>query len=383
MNVAVISHALVEPSARKRWEELAARHRDVCVTLLVPRRWDNRAFGSKITWHCDPVSRERFRVVPLPIVRGRGSYVFRSLDLGLRRIHPDAIVVFAWDMSWTTLQAAIARSICARQAKLLLFSWENMEKPLKRIDQRIRWSFVRSALNGAIAGNSDAARLLRQRGVEGPIEIATEIGVDPERFRRDQSARREVRAALGLDGFVIGFAGRIIEAKGIFDLIRAVKRIGACTLLFVGDGPDRSRLEAEVAGCSPDVRTVIIGRVPHAEVGRVMCAMDCLVLPSRTGPEWKEQFGLVLAQAMMVGVPVVGSDSGAIPEVIGDAGIIFPEGDTERLGAALSRLIREPELCQHLSQMGRERAIRKFSTTALAESVYHLLSRVLDSEEQR
>ena len=66
--------------------------------------------------------------------------------------------------------------------------------------------------------------------------------------------------------------------------------------------------------------------------------LDCLALPSLTRPNWKEQFGRVLVEAMACQVPVVGSDSGEIPNLVGDAGLIVPEGDAAALAAALRRL---------------------------------------------
>jgi glycosyltransferase involved in cell wall biosynthesis len=104
--------------------------------------------------------------------------------------------------------------------------------------------------------------------------------------------------------------------------------------------------------------------------------MDCLVLPSRTTPDWKEQFGLVLAQAMLCGVPVIGSDSGAIPETIGEAGLLFPEGDTDALAAHIRRLMQRPEMRAELAAVGRRWGSARYSATALAAETAALLDEI-------
>jgi glycosyltransferase involved in cell wall biosynthesis len=89
--------------------------------------------------------------------------------------------------------------------------------------------------------------------------------------------------------------------------------------------------------------------------------MDVLVLPSRTRPHWKEQLGRVLIEAMACEVPVVGSRSGAIPDVIGDAGLLFPEGDVARLREAIDRLLGDEGYGRDLAARGRRRAETEFS----------------------
>jgi len=100
--------------------------------------------------------------------------------------------------------------------------------------------------------------------------------------------------------------------------------------------------------------------------------LDALVLPSRTRPNWKEQFGRVLVEAMACGVPVIGSDSGEIPHVIGDAGLIFPEEQVEILRAHLARLLGDPGLRADLAQRGRERVLARFTQAQVASQTYQV-----------
>jgi glycosyltransferase involved in cell wall biosynthesis len=94
--------------------------------------------------------------------------------------------------------------------------------------------------------------------------------------------------------------------------------------------------------------------------------LDVLVLPARTRPNWKEQFGRMLIEGMACGVPVVGSRSGAIPEVIGQAGLTFAEGDVEALRACLASLIAHPRLREQLIAAGRERVLSYYTQAQVA-----------------
>jgi glycosyltransferase involved in cell wall biosynthesis len=96
--------------------------------------------------------------------------------------------------------------------------------------------------------------------------------------------------------------------------------------------------------------------------------MDILVLPSRTFPNWSEQFGRVLVEAMACGVCVVGSDAGEIPHVIGDAGLIFPEDNLERLRKHLQDLIDNAEGRQVFGDKGRRRVMERYTQSHIAQA---------------
>ncbi|HEY9658229.1 MAG TPA: glycosyltransferase, partial [Allocoleopsis sp.] len=122
-------------------------------------------------------------------------------------------------------------------------------------------------------------------------------------------------------------------------------------------------------------RLIWVESVPHAEVANYINVMSTLVLPSQsteqfktlTSVGWKEQFGHVLIEAMACQVPVIGSDSGEIPHVIHDAGLIFPEGNSQALKDCLLRLMQHPEVAIEWSKKGYQRAIETYTNKALAK----------------
>jgi glycosyltransferase involved in cell wall biosynthesis len=113
-------------------------------------------------------------------------------------------------------------------------------------------------------------------------------------------------------------------------------------------------------------RVHFLGRQPSSRMAELMNEVDVLVLPSRTTPTWKEQFGRVLVEAMATGMPVLGSDSGEIPVVIGDARLIHHEGDAEQLAVQLLGVLQDDALRQSLGEAARRRATEHYDTRHLA-----------------
>ena len=109
-------------------------------------------------------------------------------------------------------------------------------------------------------------------------------------------------------------------------------------------------------------------------------SLDALVLPSHTTPTWKEQFGRVLIEAMACETVVVGSDSGEIPQVIGAAGMIYPEGNPEALAERLAHLAGDPALRAQLAQQGRARVLAHFTQQCVAEATWQVYQQMKQVE---
>jgi glycosyltransferase involved in cell wall biosynthesis len=105
-----------------------------------------------------------------------------------------------------------------------------------------------------------------------------------------------------------------------------------------------------------------------------LCELDALVLPSLSTPYWQEQFGRILVEAMACGIPVIGSSSGAIPEVVADAGIIVPENDAGALSSAIERLAISADFRDELSRRGMARVASQYTQTRIASAYSRFLS---------
>jgi len=228
------------------------------------------------------------------------------------------------------------------------FSWENLLRPgLKGILLALVYRAAAKADNFTISGNSACRSLLVKFGARADRNlVAAQLGVETNLFRPVSSNQKQLRReelSLPAGVFVIGFCGRLVPEKGIRELYEAVRRLRESDeqihLAFLGDGPIAQSLShLREPWCH------LFASRPHFEIPAFMQSLDLFVLPSKPLRQrtrvWEEQFGHVLIEAMACGIPSLGSNSGAIPEVLGDPEAVFAHSDVDALFARL-RFFRE------------------------------------------
>jgi glycosyltransferase involved in cell wall biosynthesis len=299
----------------------------------------------------------------------------------LREIQPD--IVDIWQEPWSLVCAQAVRQtrrLCP-QAKILVETEQNVYKRLPPPFQQFQNYSLRHA-DFLIGRNQEALEVARRKSYHGPSRVVPNA-VDCTLFRPLTNDERQTRRAtfafrLSPFAFLAGYVGRLVPEKGLTDMLDALALLpeDVC-LIFIGDGPMRSELEARAQALGLTSRVHFAGGLAYAALPFTMNALDALVLPSRTTPRWKEQFGRVLIEAGACGVPVIGSDSGAIPEVVADAGLIFPEGDARALADALLTLRDNPTLRTQLGERGRHRAEALFSWQAVAAQMHGIYREIL------
>jgi glycosyltransferase involved in cell wall biosynthesis len=384
MRILMLSKALVVGAYQKKAEELAALP-GVELTVAVPPLWREPGVGAQ------PLERRftrGYRLEQLPIrFNGRHHiHYYPTLGRLVARVRPD---VFHIDEESFNLATFLALRTGVRHgARCCFYNWATIDRwyppPFAFFE---RYAF-RHATH-AIAGAEDAATIIRRHGYRGPLSVLPQFGVDPDLFSptEDRRSKIEDRRSNGSDppssirhppssGFVVGYLGRLVPQKGVLDLIEALPLLPAhICLRLVGEGLLRPQIVARAAELGLSTRVELISwtnDVP-AELRR----LDALVLPSHSTPTWKEQFGRVLIEAMSCGVPVVGSSSGEIPQVIGAGGLIYPEGDIAALAAALRRLAGDPALGAELGRRGRARVLEHYTQAALARRYYQIYHSML------
>lgn len=377
LRVMIVSQSYVLSEARKKLTHLAA-HPDLSVAVVAPTIWENDALG-RYEFQLSEDDRA-LTLFTIPI-RNNGrvfafSYQMGALWRAVHQFKPDVFQVEQEPGSLALLQCLMLAKLL-RRTKLLAFTWENLHYRQPGIRHYFE-RFELAQLDYLLVGNTAGREVFQHKGYRGPLAVVPNVGVDPEHFAsRSATALRE---ALGLSQkYVIGFVGRLVPEKGVADLLQAFARLTEnCHLLFVGGGPLRDDLQQQARALGIESQVTFQPTVPHTEVADYMNCLDCLVLPSRTVPNgWREQFGLVLAQAMACGVPVIGSDSGAIPEVIADAGLIFPEGDVAALRAAIVRLRDDAALRAEFSAKGRARVLAHYTHQRIAEQTVAIYRELL------
>lgn len=358
MRVLMISKACVMGSYQKKLEELAAFD-DVDLTLVVPPYWKEK--GHRMALERTYTEGYDMVVEKMSFNGHFHLHFYPHLATHVRRLRPEIMHIDEEPYNLATFHATrLASSV---GAKPLFFTWQNL---LRRYPFPFSWmeqyNYRRSA--HAVAGNQDGVDVLRGKGYGGPVTVIPQFGVDTDLYRPPSGESKE-----DLHPFQIGYVGRLVEEKGVDLLLRAVAYLdGEWRLSILGDGPHRARLMELVGELGLGESVTFESPLPTGKMPVHYQTLDALVLPSRTRAHWKEQFGRVLIEAMACGIPVVGSDSGEIPHVIGQAGLLFPEEDVEALRAHLRDLMVDQRLRRALAHKGRERVLRHYTQKSIAQS---------------
>jgi glycosyltransferase involved in cell wall biosynthesis len=289
----------------------------------------------------------------------------------LREFQPDRVHIEEDPYSAVGVETVFLTRLICPSAKISFFIWDNLARvprfPLNVI-KRILNRYSLSKADLVVCGNKGGELLLREKkGYKGRTDVLPQLGLDPDTYVAPQSKPIRNELLIPADIPLIGFVGRLIPEKGVSLLLEALHRLKGhkWRLLILGSGP----LESEITGKWKDIfgdRLVYLKAVPHADVPAYMRAMDIFVLPSYTTPTWKEQFGLVLAEAMLAGVPCIGSSSGAIPEVIGPGGLVFKENDIDDLARTLEQCITDLNLRKSLAQNAQRFAQQNYTHVTVA-----------------
>ncbi len=363
LRLLVVSHPAVVDVNQTVYREL--RRRGWEVSIVVPDRWRHEYSQSDVRPVALPGMETTLRPTRV-LLRGRPQ---RHLYIGSRSIcareKPD--VAFLEAEPYALAAAQWGRLLWRAGTPFGVQCYENIDRPLPWPARQLRGRVLRQAAFVA-ARSETAARLAESWGATGTVALAPPAVPSWERV-----------PAAGERPFTVGYAGRLAAEKGLDDLIGAVRGLDApLELILVGDGKERASLEgAQIPGST--VR--VLDGLGHDEMAGAYARFDVLALPSRTTPRWKEQFGRVIIEALWCGVPVVGSDSGEIPWLIGltGGGLVFPEGDRQALTERLQQLRDSPELRAELAERGRATVERLFAPPAAADALERLLQGALGS----
>jgi len=389
MKILVASHSYIVDLNCEKLRALAHLEPDIEVTVVVPRRWRPGGVQNKII-ETQPRQEGSFRVVPVSNFseNNQGLLTFGADIIPLlREFRPQIIQVEQGAKALGYAQMITLNKLLGLKAKNLFFTWWNLPYNLK-FPVSLLEAYNLSNTHGVVAGNQDGVEVLRQHGYHGPIKVMPQLGVDESRFRPQPQS--ELKSQLGIqpDDFVVGFVGRFVEEKGLLTLGKALAGLQGrpWKWLLLGRGPLQSVLMEKAAEWGIKDQVILVESVPHDEVPSYINLMNTLVLPSETNTQfktltaagWKEQFGHVLIEAMASKVPVIGSDSGEIPYVIEDAGLVFPEGDVAALQNCLQQLMEQAELAEKLAELGYERAMSQYTNKALARQLLDFYKQLLE-----
>lgn len=335
------------------------------VTEVLARGLQARGHQVAVFGRPDSPLQARLRgVAPFePIVRGMDLHpgVMWRVTRALRRHRPGVVLtLMKKDVRLTAPPARLLGiPVVVRHAN---------DRPLRgTVSDRLLFG----ALAAAHVANSAATRdtLLRSaRWLRSERMHVIPNGIDAARFAR----ARPAELGLPAGAVALGFVGRFDERKGLLDLASAWPAVAAAVpaahLVIVGRGQAGERAREMLLGAP---RVHWLGY--RADVPEVLRALDVLAVPSH----W-EGFGLVAAEALAAGVPVVAANASSLPEIVrhGVHGLLVPPGDPDALAAALASLAADPALRARMGAAGQAHVQAEFTLDGMIDRFEALLERV-------
>lgn len=367
LRILVLSHSYIMKPYRRKFA-LIGENPDVEIRVVTPSRWyesfQEIVFQPDSKTCCGEFSH------PVRFSGYSSRFFYRhGLKRHFQEFQPHIIHLEEEAWSLNALQTLHLRQKYCPQSRFIFRS--SLSIPTKQ-----RFGFLpiwieRRSFREAVAAlplSQNAAQILRQRGYGGKL-IPISNGVDLRLFRKMEMSHLQAQLELK-SGLVIGYIGRLLYMKGLDTLLQAAAALETdYQLLIVGQGEYKPDLVSLADSLGIADRVVWVDGVPPENVPEYINCMDTLVLPSRTTPGWVEFFGRVLIEGMACEVPVIGSDSGEIPNVIGDAGLIFREEDAQALANQIMVIASDESIRAQCVRHGLER-VKRFMWETVAQETY-------------
>ena len=273
-------------------------------------------------------------------------------------------------------------TICKRtDQKLVLTCWETI--PFRYDDDarlRSRKCRVKDAVSLYIAVTPQARDALVDEGVDASQIEVVPAAVDCRRFSPDvYPGGIRSQWKITESQTVVLYVGRLIQEKGIVELVRAFSRVrdrdSVLVIVGYGNQKDRAMHAARSLGITERVR--VVSRVSYADVPRLYAAADVVVAPSLPTPYWEEQFGMVLVEAMASGRALLTTASGAIPGVVKEAAVQVSPYCADSLAEQLQHLVSSPDVRSELGSRARQLALSSYSLEVVAPQLAACYKRVL------
>ena len=249
---------------------------------------------------------------------------------------------------------------------LIVTSWETIPFNNESVEKKMFIKrFTQKWADLFICYTKKAKKALIQEGIDERRIVVIRLGVDLSKFKFTGSLLRVKKQ------IIILFVGRLVKEKGVDDLREAYKNVKSSLFSRLS----RDSREKQISNLK--LKIIKAGDKSYNEMPKVYREADIFVLPSKKNKTWEEQYGMVLIEAMASGLPIIAYDSGAIPEVVDEVGIIVKQGDVKELQKQILRLVNDKNLRLKLGRMGRERAKKEFDckkTAKKIEAIYRNIS---------
>jgi len=394
MKILAYGPQFYSPIFFRRWELLAENHSDIDITLLTFRetvvdKKKSFSFGDTINYGKE-IDRNNFHIRFIKPVSWKIGWTSPDFKRIMKEIQPDIFYVQG-QFDLYLQQILFLRNRYFPKTKIVAFSmrgpaynlstWKQKVKPLgSYIKRRFFYYYVKMATkyfnkycDAVLCHYPKAVECFREDGYNGPIYMQTQVGVNPELFHEDDSARALIRKRYNLgDSYVFGSGTRFIIEKGVDDIIAALPDEGNWKYLIIGDGTaeEVSRIKKCIEKRNLPGKIIMTGQVDLIDMPKYWNALDCVVHVPRSSIKWEETFSIALVQAMITGKPIIASDSGSVPYQVGPDGIVVPEGDIMAIREKMLWAMNHQDEARAIGKKMKERAYNCFSINHLNEMIY-------------
>ena len=357
MKVLFVSHACSEPINRAFVDKISGVQ-GMQVMLLTTPWWTNGRQSPPDAKYELVVGRTAF-----------GPHIFRffffpPLFGRIMKFRPDIINLDEEPSSVVALQAVLWKWITG--AKLVFKSCENIYRhgrfPLPLIEK-----IVLANSDYAIALNNEVKEVLERKGFRKKIKVIG-LGLDEGDFRAFDAA--QLRKDLGLGAYTIGYMGRLVREKGVETMIEACAKLDFEFNMLIDDWSSESEYREELLELAEKngiKKNMAFVSPSHEEAYKYFNCIDLLVVPSKTTPSWKEQFGKVVIEAMIIGKPVLVSDSGNLPSLVVGSEQVFSEGNATELAGKIKLFRNNRNLVEELAEKGKRKVLENFTWKKIAD----------------
>jgi glycosyltransferase involved in cell wall biosynthesis len=338
------------------------------VGLVCPEEWGSQKFEEPTK---EVSSKLWIKSVPTYFSNKNHFHMYKNLLKVVEEFKPDILNVEEEDYSLVTWQGfRIAKKVNAIPT---FYAWQNIFKnyppPFKNIEQ-----YVYRNAAASMGGSDEAGVVLKQKGYKGSFETIPQVGIDMSKFSLSgdvDSEKSRYKSEIGIDPdkFTIFYAGRVVMEKGVQTLIEACANLKdkPIQLVVVGSGPYQAELKKLANEKLPENMAIFIDHVTASDVHKYIKSADLMCLCSLTRPNWKEQGPVrIITESMSAQTNVIVSSSGPLPEVVGDAGLVFPEGNSKELTARIEEFLHSKEKRDEFRKRALTRVEENYSAEAVA-----------------
>jgi len=327
-----------------------------------------------------------FPYTKIPFVGGiLTSYMPKATSI-IKKINNNTDILYTMMEPFGLITATDAFFSKKYGMKHVFFTWENIDHKffgLRKILSKYSYEkLFASSLkysDGIIAGNKEAANIMRNRGFNKKIEVLPQTGVDTDLFNPKVCPKYKEKFNL-MNKIVVLFAGNVAYEKGLSFLINSIpdviKKNKDVHFLICGDGSMKLDLIKYVKANKLEKYVTFINRVKYSEMPYVHASADIFVYPSIPTHFWKEQFGFSIVEAMCTEKPVVVTNVGAMPEIVENnkTGFVVEPKNSKALYEAILKLANKKSLRVKFGKAGRLVVKEKYSNEVIAKKTFEFFN---------